>query len=407
MKNKIIIALLIVLLPSILICSNFYKNLAEEGKKLYLAGKYEEAVENFRIAEFGLMENKEILTDMYLYYSLAHFKLKHGDDVIKLADKLKELAGILSFEELKFPSDIKSDLDAMFSVIDKSYKKKINKEIDLKNKEKKKAVKVKSEEFNDVYGEVRKSLKVNDLPAVKAGLKKLKKLGKRDLRSRHVSGILYFLENKYQKAMNELLLVNKAGSDDLKDESSYYLALSNYFLKNYGQFLAYSQKVKDGETIGKLNEIRKKVLEIRESGIKNIREQFFNKKSFNKFISGFNGDITLASDILKEVKNIVPLRGKDIYYMANETLKFPGIYNKNFILSLITIFSEREEEQFAESIVKRSEFFKVYTKESIEIIYNLGLIYYKMGDIKGMKKMMLRVKSLDPGYKKVDFYLTK
>ena len=71
-KNTIIIIFL--LLPFLLISSNFYKNLAEEGKKFYMAGKYEEAVENFRIAEFGLMEKKEILKELYLYYSLAHYK---------------------------------------------------------------------------------------------------------------------------------------------------------------------------------------------------------------------------------------------------------------------------------------------------------------------------------------------
>ena len=407
MKNKIIIALLIVLLPSILICSNFYTNLYKEGKKLYLSGKYEEAVENFRIAEFGLMENRQILKDMYLYYALAQFQLKQGDQVIEITDKLKELTGILSFEDLKIPDEISKDLDIMFSVIDKSYKKQPKADNGTKKNGKRKKVIVKSDEYNKVYHDVRIALKDNDLPAVKSKLKKLKKLGKRELRTRHISGIVYFRENNFRKSIKELALVSKVGPEEMKQEAVYYLALANYFEKNYGQFLAFSQKVKAKESIGKLNDIRGKVINIRVQGIKNVKETFFNKKSFLHFISEFNGDINLASDVLKEVKTIMPLRGKDIYYMAGEVVKYSGIYDKNFVLSLIDFFSEREEERFAENIVKGSKFFNMNNKYSIDILYELGLLYDKIENYKKMKKMMLRIKSIDPEYKKVDYYLTK
>ncbi len=186
--------------------------------------------------------------------------------------------------------------------------------------------------------------------------------------------------------------MNKTGSDELKNESSYYLALSNYFLKNFGQFLAFAQKVNDGETRGKLNEIRKKVQNLRETGINSIKTKFFNKKGFIQFISEFNGDITLASDILSEVENIVPLRGRDVYYMADAAIKYPGIYNEKFVLGLITFFSDREEEEFAEKIVKGSKFFRMDNLDNIEILYSLGLLYYKIGNIKKMKKIMLKVK---------------
>ncbi len=184
MKNKIIIALLIVLVPSIIICSNFYTNLAEEGKKLYLSGKYEEAIENFRIAEFGLMENKTVLKDLYLYYALAHFKLSNGDEVMKLANKLKGLTGVTTFHGMKIPDEIAGDLDSLFLIIDKSYKTESNDKTGKKENRRAKPGIKKSEEYNIVYNSIRESFKGNDLPAVKSGLKKLNKLGKNDIQDK-------------------------------------------------------------------------------------------------------------------------------------------------------------------------------------------------------------------------------
>jgi len=406
MKNKIIIALLIVLLPLTLISSNFYKNLAVEGKELYLSGKYEEAIENFRIAEFGLTEKKEILLDMYFYYSLAHFKLSNGDEVMELTDKLKDLSGISRFEDMKVPEEIGGDLDSMFSIIDKSYKKEIREKSLEKPALKKAPPLVKSEEYLKVYNSVKDALKNDDLSIVKVGLKKLKKLGKSDIRTRHISGIVLFRENKYKKAISELLFVSRTGSEELVNESSYYLALANYFEKNYGQFLAFSQKVKDKSTNGKLSEINNKVKKIRENGITNVKENFFNRKSFIKFISGFEGDILLGSDIFEEVKKVIPLRAMDVYHMANSAIKHPNIYNTDFIKDLIDLLSEKEMEEYAIDIVKSSKFYKFDSIRSIEVLYKLGILYNKIGKKRKMKKTMLRVRRISPDYKKVNYYLT-
>ncbi len=52
----------------------FYTNLLNEGKALYLAGKYDEALEDFKIAEFGLVDEKEIVPELYFYYALTQYK---------------------------------------------------------------------------------------------------------------------------------------------------------------------------------------------------------------------------------------------------------------------------------------------------------------------------------------------
>ncbi len=408
MKHKFTISILITLLSLTITASSldFYKNLSEEGKKSYLAGKYEEAVENFRIAEFGLMEEKTVLMDMYLYYSLAHFKLSNGDEVIEIANKLKNLTGVSTFNELRFPDEISEDLDVMFSIIDKTYKRTVKKNENKNPAVSKKIKHVDSKEYGKVYNNVRQALKENDLIAVRSGLKILKRSGKNNVRTKLVSGIVYFRGNKYKKAINELLPVSRFGSADLVNEASYYLALSNYFEKNYGQFLVFSQKVVDKNANGKLTEIRKKVEKIRAVGILKIKNNFFNKRNFKELASAFSGDIEIASSILKEVKIMIPLKEMDIYYMANSAIKYPGVYDRDFILDLIRLFSEREMEEYAVDIVKRSKYYKSSDSKNIEILYQLGIVYHDMENRKQMKKIMQRVKKIHPDYKKVNYYLT-
>ena len=315
---------------------------------------------------------------------------------------------VVRFEELKVPEKIQGDIDVMFSAIDKTYKKAADgKLLEKQGGKVKKNDRVKKENYMEVYKSVRNSLKNIDLSEAKSGLKKLRKLDKKNIRTRHISGIVYFRENNYKKVINELIIVSKTGSDELKDEASYYLALSNYFLKNHGQFLAFAQKVKDRNSKGKLSDIRNKVKKIREEGISEITENFFNKRNFNKFAESFNGDILLASDVLDKVVNIIPIRTKDIYYMAGSVLNIPGIYDRDFILNAADFFKDREEDNFAIDIIKRSKFFNDERRENIEIFYKLGLIYNDIGNRKKTRKMMLKVKRIDPKYKKVGYYLTK
>jgi len=402
MKNKIVVVLFVVLLSSVLFCSGFYKNLAEDGKSLYLSGKYIEAVENFKIAEFGLSEKEDVLKEIYLYYSLAHFKLKNGDEVIEITDKLKALSGFTNFMDLKKPDEIRDDLDDMFSVIDSTYVKKIDKV----NNQGENVSGDKEKELKSLFEKLRSLLKKNDLNSAESGLKKLRKLGGDDLRVKCIAGIIHFRNNNYKKAMSALLPVSKFGSDRLVGESSYYLALLNYFKKNYGQFLAFHKKVTERSSKDKLIDFKNKVDKIKNSGIMSIKENFFNKKGLKNFIRSFDGDISLASDIFYGVSTLLPVRIRDIYFMSSFIIKYPNVYDSEFILKTSEMLVKEGMEEYAIDILKRSKFFKDKHEENIEVLYNLGMIYSKIGDKKRLKKMMLRVYNINKNYKRVNYYLT-
>ncbi len=401
MKKIIIINLFVLLFNSVLICSDFYKNLEKEGKEFYMLGKYSEAVENFRIAEFGLHDETDILKEIYLYSSLAYFKLKDGDKVIEITDKLKKLTGILSFRELKKPDEIRDDLDSMFSVIERSYAKKVN-----AGKSGKHIPVVKDNKIERLYKRLRGLLKRNDLNSAIEGIKNLRKLGKNDLRVKYISGVIHFRKNHYKKAMSDLLPVTISDSEELVSESSYYLALLNYFKKDYGRFLYYCKKVKKKDANGKLAEIKKKVERIRYNGVLKIKNSFFSKKDFKSFINGFDGDILLASDILDEVLTLLPVRIRDIYFMSDFIVRYPNVYNKSFILKVADLLIGKGMSEYAINIIKKSKFFKDKSLSDVEVFYKLGLIYLKVGDKKRAKKIMLKVYNINKNYKKVNHYLT-
>ena len=71
----------------------FYQKIFKDGKILFNEKKYNEAIENFKIAEFGLFEEKKVVTEIYIYYALSYFKQKkwkESRDVIKKLMSVEE-----------------------------------------------------------------------------------------------------------------------------------------------------------------------------------------------------------------------------------------------------------------------------------------------------------------------------
>ncbi len=78
-KKILLLLVLIICIYSLSLAADpFYTNLLNEGKALYQAGKYDEALEDFKIAEFGLVDEKEIVPELYFYYALTQYKKGAG-----------------------------------------------------------------------------------------------------------------------------------------------------------------------------------------------------------------------------------------------------------------------------------------------------------------------------------------
>jgi len=113
-KKVLFLFILIIILFSVSPAADpFYTNLLNEGKALYLAGKYDEALEDFKIAEFGLVDEKEIVPELYFYYALAQYKKGAVGESQALLEKMKTASGGGDIAKLPMPKEIEGDLSIM------------------------------------------------------------------------------------------------------------------------------------------------------------------------------------------------------------------------------------------------------------------------------------------------------
>ena len=82
----------------------FYFKIYEEGKALFLQKKYADSIENFKIAEFGLISSPKTLYNLYLYYSLSFFKLNRLANAKEILAKMEKELNIKDISKLKMVS---------------------------------------------------------------------------------------------------------------------------------------------------------------------------------------------------------------------------------------------------------------------------------------------------------------
>jgi len=236
----------------------FYTKLLREGKTFYAEGKYREAIENFRIGEFGLLEEKEVLAELYLFYSLAYLKVGRLEEAREIIKKFETELNIKDLDTLPVPPLIEIDVKVMMTIL-KNQEENTGGTKKTGGRERTASWK-KVYDFERQFRDILKNLEDNNLGAVKNNIKKLEKIDKKNTRIHYIQGILKFKEKRYKactKALNKVKpssLVN--GSDrSLLDNFYYYLALSHHYLNNMEQRRAYSEGISDEALKARLKKI--------------------------------------------------------------------------------------------------------------------------------------------------------
>ncbi len=212
----------------------FYKKLVDEGKTLYAEGKYQEAAENFRIAEFGLMDEKEILKELYVFYSLTQFKLDKLEEAQKIMRELETELNIKDLDTLSILPGLQTDAKIMQATLQKI------RGIKSRNSWKK------IRDFESLFWKSAAALDNNRLDKIPGNIELLKKINKKDTRILYLNGILKFKQRKLKDCIKSLKKVNEDSLDpSLLDKNYYYLALAHYYMQDDGQALAFSQKISD------------------------------------------------------------------------------------------------------------------------------------------------------------------
>jgi lipopolysaccharide biosynthesis regulator YciM len=549
---------------------SFYLKTLTEGKTYYHQGRYQQAINQFKIAEFGLLEEKEYLAELYLYYALSYFKLgkinecreilktlktelkvkepdnitappqiaddwklmlatlnkydtrskeKGGKNIIPILVKnfeegfqkalhylknndlpgldneikglmridkkdvrISYLRGIAEFKKKKYSKCI-GYLEKITDLIDPVYKddvfyylslsyyflnkkeqailysqrvygKNLREELDEilvspspgtttpkkdppksipeqtttnvelaekspqisspstpitpsteKNIEPGPAAKLENS-FDSIFLEILEKVKKSryfELEGVEENLKKLENIDKRDVRVLFLKGLMVFKEKKYKNCSKILEKVGNTIDPTLRNDVYYYLALSYYFMKNWGQTLAVYQKIDNQENREQLDLIIQKVMEERNRLIGQISRNF-SFSGLNELIKQFPGDPTLCTDILDAA-----IKANTGAYSINNIIagciKKAGAYNEAFILMAVDYLVNNQEIKSAIKIIKKSKFYKNQDPGQIEIQYKLGELYLEDHDLEKALIQMTKVKAIQDNYKKTDYII--
>jgi len=237
---KIILFLLLPLLcfNSIVFSADpFYTNLLNEGKALYMAGKYDEALEDFKIAEFGLVDEKEFVPELYFYYALTKYKKGAIAESQALLEKMKTALGMGDIDKLPKPKEIERDLSIMVRAL---------------NYLAQPGAKPGSLPFFNLFYETWELIKAKTLPASEANLKRLDKMGGDEARIYFLEGFLAFQNGDFKKCVKQLEKIDAPLPVEFSEDVSFYLAYSYLKRDDPAKGEKYAQKIKNPDYVHRL-----------------------------------------------------------------------------------------------------------------------------------------------------------
>jgi tetratricopeptide (TPR) repeat protein len=237
-KKILLLFVLIICLYSLSPAADpFYTNLLNEGKALYLDGKYDEALEDFKIAEFGLIDEKEIVPELFFYYALTQYKKGQVGESQALLDKMKLALGGADLHKLAKPKEIESELSIMVRALD--YLKQPG-------------AKPGFLPFFNLFYETWDLLKAKKLPEAEAKLKIMGKMNGDENRLRFLEGFLAFQKGEHKKCVSRLEKVAANLGEELGEDAQFYLA---YCMLKRGDLVSgekYAAKIKNPDYVHQL-----------------------------------------------------------------------------------------------------------------------------------------------------------
>ena len=101
----------------------FYLDLLRDGKYFYENGDYDGAIENFKVAFFGFLENPPKLTECFLYLTVCYYLIKDTEQAKYYYDEIKRLKLEEHLEGINPPQSLLDkyhEIDAYFSRLEAS-----------------------------------------------------------------------------------------------------------------------------------------------------------------------------------------------------------------------------------------------------------------------------------------------
>lgn len=215
----------------------FYSKIFKEGKIYFDTGNFREAELNFKIAEFGLLDEQEIIKEIYIYYSLTLFQLEKFDEAQQLLKRLETEFKVKNLNSLAIPQPIKIPVKAMLNTLS------------LPRREGEPDYRRKIFRSELLFLSAKEQLELNKFAVAQKNIEKLEQLNKNDPQLSYLKGILSFKRQDYKDCVHALKDFEKQASTStdplLLDKLYFHLSLSYHYLKNENQTAVYYNKIKD------------------------------------------------------------------------------------------------------------------------------------------------------------------
>ena len=229
---------------------SFYLKTLQEGITYYQQGRYQQAVNQFKIAEFGLLEEKEYLDELYQYYALSYFKLGKVNESREILKTLQAELKVKEPDNIAAPPQIENDWQLMLVTL-KNYDNR------SKEKEPKNINFALAKSFEEGFQKARQCLKNNDLPGLDKEIKALMRIDKKAVRIPYLRGIAAYMKKDYRECIGYLEKITDVIDPVYKDDVFYYLSLSYYFEKRSQQADSYYQMIGNKALREKIDNIRR------------------------------------------------------------------------------------------------------------------------------------------------------
>ncbi|MCK4766270.1 MAG: hypothetical protein KAW12_29010 [Candidatus Aminicenantes bacterium] len=212
----------------------FYTKIYNEGKDVFMAGKYQEAIENFKIAEFGLLDEPETVKEVYLYYALAYIQLNRLEEAGKIVKRYSTELDIKDLDTIPVPGPIKNPGKAMLAAFSRAAAPGEH------------LTWGKIYQFELRFLEALDNLEAGKFEIVKDYIRRLGQIDKKAQRIYYIKGLLEFQNRQYKDCVKELnKIVRSLFAPSLLDSLYYHLSLSYHYLQNREQVVANYNKIKN------------------------------------------------------------------------------------------------------------------------------------------------------------------
>jgi len=242
MAFKTLLPTLLILTSTVLLYSAdpFYSNLLNEGKLQYQAGKYDEALESFQLAEFGLLDEKEFVAELYYFYAITQYKKGAIGETRALLDKMKTVWGEEGSRKAKRPREIEKEIVNMIRAL--NYLDQPGAQPGMLP-------------FMNMFYETWDLLRVKQVDQAEANLKVMGKMRNDERRLRFLEGYLAFQQGDHRRCIGRLEKVIDGLGGDLGEDAQFYLA---YCHLKRGDLVAgekYASKIKNPDYVHQLMDL--------------------------------------------------------------------------------------------------------------------------------------------------------